>query len=180
MKEIPPQFYNSDSNMPFSYCKVCECELLENNKDYFIEKIMKRYPEVNTEEVLFEYAICEDCADKFHQQLSYTSRKNVQAFFQNRVRAIMDQGINPMIDTKHCLISGESVENTREYQLVAQAQGRFLRMTPPFMISGEILEQINEMLSAETRDELERFKGDNFGWPPELAEALGRGNLLLV
>lgn len=180
MEEIPPEFYNSDNQRPFTHCKVCEAELLESNRPYFIEKIVKRYPDLDTAEVLFEYAICENCAQEFHQQLSEQSRTKVSEYFEERVRTRMMEGLNPKMDTQHCLITGASQEDTGEYQLVAQAQGRYLRMTPPFMISGEILEQINELLSAETRDELDRFKGDNFGWPPELAEAFGRGNLLLV
>lgn len=180
MQEIPPEFYDSDSGKPFTNCKVCEGELLFNGKSYFIEKVVKRYPQLNTQEVLFEYAICYDCAMQFQQKLSSASRKSVEAFFQEQMRNRGKDSSSTEISTGHCLVSGATKEEAQEYQIVAQARGAYLYLTPPFMISGPVLEQINELLSPETRDELDRFKGDNFGWPPELAKAFGRGNLMLV
>ena len=178
--EIPGAFYNSDDQELFRHCKVCEKELIESEADYFIEKVIKRFPDLETEQCLFEYAICEDCLHKQQQKLSAESRNRIMEFYLQRVEERVESGLQQMPDLDHCMLSGRSLEETSEYQIVAKARGSRLAEIPPFMVSGQILEQISELLSAQTREELDRFRDDNFGWPPELSRKLSGGDLILT
>ena len=41
-------------------------------------------------------------------------------------------------------------------------------LMPPFLIGELAIEEMNELLSEETKGEMDDFMGDHFGIPPEL------------
>ena len=61
---IPKPFLAEDTGKPIDRCIDCGHDLMLDDRYYVIEKVFKRYPNLNKTEVLFEYAICHICYDK--------------------------------------------------------------------------------------------------------------------
>lgn len=177
--DIPDKFKNTLENEIFRNCISCDKDLIESNEEYLIEKAIKRFPELDTEEVVFEYAMCIECAERMRSTLSVESRQRVDSYFENRRGNIMSNLFQDYIKEDHsnwgeeCMISGENFKNLREYQIYAHCKGdQIVPQQGVFMISGAILEELSELLSEATRDELDRFIDDNFGLPPEFADLI--------
>lgn len=62
--DIPPVYYPFDSNEPFKECLVCGTDLTLGTRDYFVEKAIKNHVEFKVKDVVFEYAMCSECAEK--------------------------------------------------------------------------------------------------------------------
>jgi hypothetical protein len=72
---IPKEFFNSETKEPFRTCMMCNQSLAE--KQYMVEKAIKNYPSLGTKEIIFEYAMCLECAGKMHLELSEESRTRI-------------------------------------------------------------------------------------------------------
>ncbi len=167
-------------------CILCGRDVLTTGEPYLIEKAVKRFPELEVEEVLFEYCMCRDCHQQSWEELSQSSRQNIEAYFGEKQAAIVQglsdnlskHDLNALFDT--CLISKQPRKNLREYQLVVHCQGtEVLPEEGVFMLSGPVIEEISELLSAKTRDHLDDFLDNNFGLPPELRDKLKDSPILV-
>jgi hypothetical protein len=185
--DIPKIFLPHQSDGPFSTCVNCDRNLLDENTDYVIEKAVRQYREYGTQDVIFEYAMCMSCAELMRQELSRESLQRVQDYMQKSNLAASRQTLidrnnwNIQDWISHCAVSGESVEQQDEYQLFAHCRGGQLVFSAmPYMISGTVAEAMAELLSAKTRDELNRFVDDNFGLPPELKQPITDRPIVLL
>ncbi len=182
---IPKKFYNSLTEHPFEHCKMCEKELLESKSEYVIEKAIRRFKEAEGEELLFEVAICLDCAFSMQSNLSKESVSNIQSFFFKKAmerRRSMDDPEGFLEDPlRECLLNGKKVMEMEEYQIYAHCKGDEIAVPGGYyLLSDDIIEEIQLLLSKETKDELERFSDDNFGIPPELRKLFSRGDLITI
>ena len=177
---IPDMFLNSDTKGPIDKCIDCEYPVLEGDRYYMIEKVFKRYVELMTTEVLFEYAICQNCYENMKDSMSQESMQNLSAYmmqntdFQKLQKRVEEQPDNPEYWLSHCLIKGTPKEEMKEFQMGACFKGDRLvtSFMPPFMIGDLAMEEMNELLSKETKDEMDGFMDDHFGVPPELRKDL--------
>lgn len=169
--DIPDRFYNEDTQSPFVECVVCNEDL--NNKVYFVEKAYKRYPGEEKHEVIFEYAMCQECAEKKNKDLSEESKTNIMEFMNERMMAgVMHDFEEEQRDT-HCMVSGKSLEECDEYVIYGQFNGHKMQVGMfPYTLSGEVLDEVTELLSEETLGEIDDFIGDYFSGPPEFKELL--------
>lgn len=180
--KIPDKFNNSLEEKPFDHCKMCNKSLLEDNTEYLIEKAYRKFPDNNGEELLFEIAICMECAIKMRSELSKESIQNINRFFaektMERQQQIMEQG--PSYDPlNECLLSGKKMDAIQQYQIYAHCRnGELMIDRGYYMLSDDIIEQIQNLLSKKTREELERFSDENLGVPPELKHLFGKGDLI--
>jgi len=78
-----------------------------------------------------------------------------------------------------CTLSGQELNQADDYQVIAICQGDKL-IDSPIYISDVILEAIQELLSAKSRDELDRFTENNLDWPPELKTLIKQGDWLPI
>ena len=180
---IPEKFHNSLTDHPFEHCKMCKKELLESKSEYLIEKAYRRFKDDKGEELLFEVAICLECATNMRSTLSKESVSNIQSFFFRKAmerRATMADPAGFMGDPlRECLLNGKPLEDTEEYQIYAHCRGYQISIDGGYyMLSDEIIEKIQSLLSKETKDELQRFSDDNFGIPPELQKLFSKGDLI--
>lgn len=183
--KIPEKFHNSLSENPFEHCKMCERELLESNSDYVIEKAYRRFKDEKAEELLFEVAICMKCANSMRTKLSKESLSSIQNFFFQKSmerRQAMDEMEELLQDPlSQCLLNGKALEEMDEYQIYAHCSGYNISTGGGYyMLSDTMIEEIQSLLSKETRDELERFTDENLGLPPELKELFSRGDLISI
>lgn len=174
-KPIDNRFLNSETGGVFTNCQVCSCSIEGDESEYFIEKVIRVVKSLNLEEVLFEYAICKNCALDLRAQMSEHSMNQMEKFFveKAKIRQRHWMDLEGEETTKTCLFTGEEVKECSEYSLHAHCIGKDLLLSAfPYAVSDTAMDAMSELLSKETKDELDRFKRKNFNGPPELAELL--------
>jgi len=184
--DIPEEFHSFESGGPFKKCKMCDKDLTSPDAHYIIEKAVRKYTGFKAWDVVFEYAICMGCANSFRQQLSTESIQNIEKYFlhnvdftnhQNRLNA---ETQNISYFTSTCLVKGISKDKVEEYQIYGECRGnQFIYNAMPYMISGQAMDEIANLLSAKTLDELDGFSEKHLGPSPEL-EGLFKGKKLVL
>ncbi len=186
---IPPLFYSDLTKEPFQECTICQKKLLQNGTTYLIEKAFRVNKEFNIKETVFEYAICWDCAGAMKDTMSEESMKQMQNYFirqsnmLERRMHLLQQSSVPVLNhwIGNCLFKGTPVSELSEYQVFGQFDGKnILYHETPYLISGEALHEMSELLSAQTKEEMDRFLDTYTGLPPELKKALLDGNLVFI
>uniref|UniRef100_UPI0040477213 hypothetical protein n=1 Tax=Roseivirga sp. TaxID=1964215 RepID=UPI0040477213 len=173
---IPEIFRNSDTKGYLTHCIQCDYELLKGERYYVIEKVFKRYPNLNSTQVLFEYAICSECYENMKESLSAESMQNLTNYMMTKMDvSAMQQRIqqhpnDPQKWMSHCMIHGTPEAEMNEYQIAACFKGDKMvtDFMPPYMIGDLAIEELNALLSKQTKEDMDRFMGDVFGIPPEL------------
>jgi len=175
--EIPKDFYSDSNDQPFKSCRVCECDLSDGKTPYSIEKAFKRVDE-DKDITLFEIAICIQCAEKQSQKMSKESREYMMRvmeenrFMQKRMHLWESDWEESW--KNHCLFSKEEVKLNDEYHIVGHFVGnKLINNLPPFVMGQSFIEEIQENLSAETKEEMDNF-GQQFLGPDPSIEALLR------
>lgn len=180
--EIPKIFKTYVSEENFSHCINCDKELLHDGTHYMIEKAFK------DNVVEFEHAICIECSQNMQSKMSVESIKRVEEFFRDRfdendrIEELSDE-IEPSLEkwTEKCLISKKIVDRNDEYQIYAHCNGdKLVYSITPFVISGEIIEEMAELLSAKTKEELDNYMDKHFNIPPEWKEALKNKRIFII
>ena len=178
--DIPSIFHSFSEENVFQHCISCNTKLLENDSEYLIEKAFRRYPGFDTQDVIFEYAMCLRCAEKMRKELSVESMRNIQNFFDQRVdfygrrqEMLYEHSLNCHAWLDRCIVTGKPMSELQEFQIYGHCRGdRFLFSYMPYMISNEAMDTMSELLSEKTRGEIDRFIDDNFGLPPELKQPI--------
>mgnify|MGYP000507098918 CR=1 FL=1 len=83
--KIPKEFYSFETNSPFERCIECDKFLLDDDTEYIIEKAVKNYKGYPAKDVVFDYAICMDCADRMRKQISKESWEKMMQYFQENM-----------------------------------------------------------------------------------------------
>ncbi len=180
--EIPSLFHSSDSEKHFDRCMVCEKYLLEEGTDYMIEKSIRQFPDLQVTEVIFEYAICMDCAIQLNESMSKETRQGIADYFsrcenlhkrQNQFSWGQAKDVKPLIE--RCALKDTLISDCMEYQIIGQCSGTHLLLAgTPMAISHAALDEMADLMSAESLGEIDGFIGKYFTGPPEIAELLKR------
>ncbi len=171
-KEIPKAFHSFENEGLFTHCIECERELLKGDCDYVIEKAVRNYQGFKAEDVIFDYAICIDCAIEIQKRMSKESMQKIQEYMQVQLlkgqRELQNRDLTDVDGLySKCMFTDEDKSNCEEYQVFAFCRGDKLNLQmPPYMVSGPILDEISELLSDETRDELNGFFNKHFSPAP--------------
>ncbi|TDI64697.1 MAG: hypothetical protein E2O88_11080 [Bacteroidetes bacterium] len=185
--EIPKEFHSYSKGGLFERCIMCDRNLLESGEHYMIEKAIKSYPDYSAKDVIFEYAICISCAMKMRNELSSETLSRIDQYMARNIdlssrKHLMEQEeINIENWLGNCLITGKSKDELEEYQLYAHCFGdKMVCSEMPYMISGQVLYEVGELLSKQSQDELDGFKDQYFGLPPELKDLIGPKDVILL
>lgn len=186
--EIPKIFRSHTTGAYLDRCIACDTYLLAGGILYFIEKAIRKYPGYTAADTLFEYAMCVDCAMKMRQELSKISLERIEQYFEQRVdvwdryQALTSkEETNPHQWLSECLITGKPADELSEYQIYAQCEGKSLvESGMPYLLSGEVLDEISDLLSEKSMGEINRFIDEHFGLPPELKKPLKDQPFLLL
>lgn len=186
--EIPKIFMSDLTGAPIQECISCNCNLTEPGKDYLIEKAIKPYKGFKAYSTIFEYAICMPCANDMQNKISKESRKKIDAYFQKNIemavrkadlRREADQSVEKWLE--RCVINGMYVEEISECQIYAHCQGEHLVMHDfPYMVSGPALDEVVDLLSNQTLDDLENFKNNYVDGPSEFQDLLKSGPKVFI
>lgn len=181
--KIPKLFFSDSDKKPFRKCKVCEIELSDGKVPYSIEKAYKRTPE-GEDITLFEIAICMPCAEKQSQKMSQESQQFLQKVMMNNdfMKRRMNLWKNWEEDwNKKCLFSEKTPNINDEYHVVGHFRGnKVIEQQSPFLIGPEMIEHIQENLSAETKEEMDDFGRTFLGPDPTIAKLLEEGKFVMV
>lgn len=183
---IIPKIFQKTDGGHFATCVLCERNVLRPAVDYFIEKSFRQLPGRNKAESIIEYAMCSACALKMHHELSVESRQRIQQYFQERANfklqeALLEPKRQPVGKwIAQCLVTRQPLKKQPEFSVYAHAYGkRLVYGAFPYALSGTVMEEINELLSAHSRQVLDDFIGNHFSGPPEVAEILKRRPVLV-
>ncbi len=180
---IPKEFYSFETEQPFDRCIECEKYLLDEDTEYIIEKAVKSYEGYSAKDVVFDYALCMDCAERMRNDISQDSWKQMMKYFQENMdlqHRIEQYGRSPEAGLQSCMIKKRSINDCNEYQIYAHCKGGKLNMeNPPYMISGEVMEELLPLLSDKTIDEMNGFMNKHFSPDPSLMEPIPPSLILI-
>lgn len=176
--DIPPKFYPFESQEPFKECMVCGINLSLGTTDYFVEKAVKNNVEYQVQDIVFEYAICSNCAQNMQKSISVESQQNMQTFFAEHQDFMekmksYQQGEGESVEelTSKCSLSGEPIGQMHEYMMFGHFRGdKMIASTMPYILGGKAMDELSELMSNETLDEMNDFKNQYFGGPAELED----------
>jgi len=183
--DIPKIFYSDATGGYLERCIGCDLELLHHETDYLIEKAFKSYQGLESYSTIFEYAMCLNCVNSMHMTLSPESRTNISAYFQEHAK-FTDRRLSkdPQEDVNRwlgsCILTSETAYDTPEFQIYGHCKGENLIIDGyPFMISGKATDDLIELISDKTLDELQNFTDQLVGGPSEFADILKLGPRLI-
>lgn len=174
--EVSKEFYSDKNNAPFTHCNLCNKELIESDSEYMIEKAFSKSLITGKTEVVFELAYCFDCMDGVKSEISKESMNNLINFFMTKSNIekrnselIKYELFETPIWINNCIIENVNIEDASEYQIASLCKGNkmFFNHTP-YMISGEALEKITELLSKETLNILNGVRDKLIDLPDEV------------
>ncbi|MEJ2593833.1 MAG: hypothetical protein P8100_01585 [bacterium] len=186
--DIPELFFSDTDGKPFEHCQVCGKFLLEPGNSYVIEKAFKNYKGYDFNTTLFEYAICLDCHMQLQKTMSDESVSRLQQYYME-IMSRKDSLPFPLASKNfeldrwisNCFFKGEPVKEMEEFQLVAQFNGnKMVTSVPPMVVGEQAMEEMAELLSDKTIDELNNFRDRYLGPDPALEELFSRKKLLLI
>jgi hypothetical protein len=170
LEEIPKTFFSDGEKEPFKSCTFCSEELAATGEPYMIEKSYKINPNNSQKNTVFEYAICMSCNLKKMQAMSAESVANIKAYMEKNF--VLDKWEEIKTNENKldaCVVTGTHVDELEEYNVVGQficdqmIVGHF-----PILLSPSIGDEIQELLSQETKDEFDDFMNTITDVPPEL------------
>ena len=181
--DIPRELRNSETGELLANCLVCKKDVLQVRQPYFLEKIVRNVRQLGIREVLFEYAMCADCAEMMRQQLSKESIRQLQAYMEEHQHPATKQNLEhseaPELD--RCAISDQLLDECSEFAYHAVCIGESLHpMFSPYAISSAVMDALGDRLSNETLDALDDFKGRYFTGPPEVARLISPKRLISI
>ena len=176
---IPKIFHSHDSESLFSNCLCCDAPLLDSGNEYVIEKAYTSYANFDVSDTVFEYAMCLECMVMLQNQMSRSSLQRVEAYFEQqvdlreRILASSTQDVDIYDRLSHCMVKGTPITDLSEYQVFGLFRKDRMLLGPfPYMIGGEAMDEIAQLLSNETIGEIDGFMDTHFGLPPDLRKLL--------
>lgn len=186
--DIPKIFYSDAEDQPFHHCVMCGKDLMASGEEYMIEKVFKTYQGHDFVSTVFEFAICLDCHQKMQESMSEESLANIQRYYEEVIQK--KGGSTVMIDLRtfdinqwlsKCFFTDEPVSQMEEYQVVGVFKGDKLLLNQiPMVMGGHIMEEMSELLSEKTRDEMNGFREKYLGPPPEISEIFHGKKLIML
>ena len=161
----PEVFWSFETGKPLSRCRLCETELIEADVDHLIEKAYKN------DETIFEHAICLPCHARCQKELSEESRERIGAYFAEHANMELRQqqmceahGTDHGKWLGHCIVKGYPIHECDEYQIYGFCSGKSLVFAgAPYMICGEALDEVLDLMSNQTLGVLDDLSQRLFG-----------------
>lgn len=173
---IPEEFHSFETGAPFSHCIECDKNLMDG-QPYLIEKAYRNHREYGVRDTIFDYALCLDCAEALKNEMSKESMDALMKFFGERmdIHQQLERASRPATENiKSCMISGRDMNDCDEYQIYAYCVNNTIsNQLPPYMISGQVMEEVLPLLSKKTTDDLNGFFNKHFSPDPSLMEPIG-------
>ena len=159
---IPKEFHSFEKDGPFTNCVDCGCELYEAGETYSIQKSMHRG------EVIFEFALCTECHDVLVKGFSKETTERLMAYFS---------GLEVHEPTDACCIDCQNpLEKLQSFNMAANCLGPYIQSA--FLICDQWQENIQPLISEQTRRTRDDWIGKNFPCAPETRDLVPDSPLL--
>lgn len=170
--KIPETFYAFETQQPFTHCIECGVDLVSLTTPYFVEKAFRKYPGYKAHDVVYEFAMCLDCANSMRKQLSKDSLKAMESYMQDYLLSRTEEPVENGLET--CLVTKKPIDKEEEYIIYGVFQGNEMMVADfPYAIGKDAMDQLSDLLSNQTLDFMNDFSGKHFMGPPEVNEILG-------
>lgn len=187
-ESIPELFYSDKKKEPFTECSMCNMVFAETDNVYLIEKAYERDKESGKRNLVFELACCMNCRDEINNSLSKESKDRIAAYFAEHTDIeTRDKNLkkHDLIDTEiwlnNCIVKNKSMDEVDEFQIYALCwKDEMVFHQFPYMICGEAMEEVAELLSNKSLDELNDLLSDLIDLPPELSELFKTGKKVFI
>jgi hypothetical protein len=177
---IPELFQSYDTNEPFAHCSMCERKLLLEDR-YAVEKVVKQNKVLNKSEIVYEYAICWDCVNEMSDDISEESKAsilNLYESYNNNVAMKLDylhrtEKYNIESWTERCTFTGKEIRLCNEFSVSGIIdRGGLLYEHSPMVVSDEFMEEMQGVLSKETKDSLNGLRDKILDGSPSLEDII--------
>jgi len=185
---IAPIFHSDATGKPLKNCVMCDALIHPKGGPYMIEKAFRYNMKFDIRDTIFEYAICMACYDKISTSLSPESGQTMIDYFNSHVDLLQRSidllnkktpALNDWIGA--CVIKGTEMKDCAEFQVCCQCDGdKMLFNHLPIMLSEEALQEMNDLLSESTKEELDDFRDKFIGVPPEWRELMKSRSPVLI
>lgn len=177
--DIPDIFYSSETGAPMQHCKVCNKYLLDEGVQYSIEKAFVNYPGMGTRDLIWEFAMCNECMESTMQEVSEESQAKMNDYFaQNsdlypHKQLLEEENFDPDVWLESCIVKGKKMSECSQFQIAGQCFGdKMIFEHTPFMISGLAMDEVAELLSNKTIGFMNDFRDKHFPPPEDLSPLL--------
>lgn len=163
-----------EKNTPFLSCSFCNKDFKENEV-YYVEKAFKHHLNFKSSDVILEYALCNKCMLEIRANLSIESKERIDNYFESNLKQEYLQS------GTQCCIYGDSIYDEKEFQVVAVAKnGSLIEGGRLLILGAKAMDEIQELLSAQTKEELNNFFDSIIDMPPELRKMLKQGDYFVL
>lgn len=177
---IPKFFYDHTIDAPFRECTFCECHLSTETK-YIIEKHIKVNKGTGTTEIVYEYAICWECAMNLGGDISDDSREAVQALYTE-----YSDNVFRKLDYLHrtekytieswlekCTLTGKETRLCSEYAVSGIIEnGNLVYEQSPMVVSDDFMEKLQSVLSKETKESFDGLRDKILDGSPSVEDLI--------
>jgi hypothetical protein len=177
---VPPIFCNYDTGLPFTKCSLCENELTPASK-YLVEKVFKQNRKLNISEIVYEYAVCWDCASELGTDISKDSREAISAVFQEyqdpmrlRLEHLHSSELY-IIDswTERCTFTGKETRMCEEFAVSGIIEeGSLLYEHSPVVVSDDFMLLVQSVLSKETKETFDGLRDKILDGSPSVEDLI--------
>lgn len=162
-RDIPEIFFSAKTGSKFCECNICTENLLQENITYMVEKAYEKNIFSGELEIIFEYSVCLECAQKISLSYSKESVEKINSFFfeilTNDSRNKYDKNAQTEEWISKCVVFGTDKEELSGYQISGLCQGdKMIFSELPIMLGNNAVEKIQELLSEETREIMDGLK----------------------
>ncbi len=163
--EVPEEFWSFETGKPLAACRLCGKDLMMEGTNYLIEKAFRN------DETIFEHAMCLDCYAKCHESMSDESKIRIRDYFaehvdmkQRDLDLLERHGTDHSKWLGHCMVKGYPLAECGEYQIYGYCIDKDLVFSgAPYALSGEVIEEILELLSPQTLGVMKDLSAKLFG-----------------
>ena len=176
----PEFFYNYETGAPFTHCLMCKKDL-STAENYAIEKVLKQNRNMDAPEIIYEYAICMDCAGGMQDEISEESLQSIKDLFEEHsFNALMKLEYLHSSDiydmkawTERCTFTGKETRLCSEFTVTGLFEnGNLVYEHGPMVVSDDFMEMIQDVLSKKTRDYFDGFRDEYFDLPPDIKDII--------
>ncbi|MBT8327768.1 MAG: hypothetical protein KJP21_08590 [Bacteroidia bacterium] len=177
---IPKFFYEFETEEPFKHCSLCNRELSDSDK-YAVEKVLKQNKKINKAEIVYEYAMCWDCASEMGDEISEESKESIVNLYQDHSENVMmkldylhrTEKYNIESWLERCTFTGKETRVCGEYSVSGIIEGgKLLYEHSPVVVSDEFMEKMQEVLSEKTKEFLDGLKDELIYSPSEFNDII--------
>ena len=179
-ESIPPFFYNYNTNSPFTKCTLCDGDLTE--APYVIEKHLKHNIQFGTNEIVYEYAVCNACLSQKQGDISDESMASIQKLMAEHQHHLLMK-LEYLHSTEKyqveswiekCSFTGLPANKCSSFSVSALIENHQLIFEQtPLMVSDVFQEKMQEVLSKETKESFDGLKDKILDGSPSVEDIIG-------